>query len=140
MTRSNGWTGLVLVVVFAAPLSAQEVGALHRITGCENGELVVPRPNVWSSPQRLLGPQPTVVGQLTGGSPGRRVQCRGGDVVRVLERTTYEGRPVYRIVAVVNGLEGWITPGFIGPEFPVGRCEQVFDGPEQLQRCREGRR
>lgn len=31
----------VLVVTVCAPTDAQEVGSLHHITGCENGELVV---------------------------------------------------------------------------------------------------
>jgi hypothetical protein len=51
----------VLCVVAPFPTAAQDVGKLHHITGCENGVLQVPTPNVWSSPQRLLGPQPAVV-------------------------------------------------------------------------------
>jgi hypothetical protein len=52
---------LVLCLVAPFPTAAQDVGKLHHITGCENGVLQVPTPNVWSSPQRLLGPQPAVV-------------------------------------------------------------------------------
>lgn len=58
--------------------------------------------------------------------------------MRLLDSEVIEGRTVFRIESVVNGLRGWITELFIGREFPQERCGELFTDPEHLRRCHGG--
>ena len=78
-----------------------------RLSGCENGDLVVPSINLWSVPGGL-GAGASVIGSVRGGGVGGR--CRG-DEVEVLEHTVASGRQFVRVRGA--GGSGWITDSFI---------------------------
>ncbi|MEX2540327.1 MAG: hypothetical protein WD314_00905 [Trueperaceae bacterium] len=127
--------GAVFMLADGDPADAQEVGRLYHITGCENGVLEVPTPNVWATPQRLLGNPSQPIGRLSGdGRPDQGLACQGA-VVRILDSRVVEGGTVFQIESVVNGLRGWITEPFIGRAFPQDQCREFFTDPEHLRRC-----
>lgn len=134
------WTMVLAPLLLASGgvLEAQEIGRLYHITGCENGVLEVPTPNVWATPQRVLGNPSEPVGRLSGdGRADQGLACQGA-VVRLLDSQVVDGGAVFQIESVVNGLRGWITEPFIGREFPRERCPDFFEDREHVRRCSGG--
>ena len=89
------------------------VGDLFHVTGCENGELVVPVINMWSKPGGI-GAGARVVGKLSGDGRGdQKSKCQGA-IVELLEITNVNGRVFLKVKPVVNSESGWITDSFVG--------------------------
>jgi len=136
MTR----TGLVLACVVALGVgdgvraSAQEVGSMYHVTGCEDGELTMPTPVVWRGADRMR-----VAGRLTGrGREEDGLRCQGA-VVRVLSVTSHpSGETMVEVRSITNGLRGWIDPRFIGQHVPVEQCRVLYTAPLHIARCEGG--
>ncbi len=112
-------------------LAAQEVGSLHHVTGCRNGELEVVTPALWASPERLR-----VIGRLAGDGPAEEgLECQGA-VVRILGTATgRDDARVFEIRSIMNSRRGWILEEHIGREFPKDRCPEMFTEPVHVRRC-----
>ena len=121
-------TPLLALALLAAPLAAQEPGELRQVTGCENGELVLPILNLFAGP-----PPARVMGKLSGTS--RTDRCHGA-FVNVL--ATQPGGRWVQVETVVRGDVGWISRLLIGRRVDRSRCEAEFTDPEHLRRCRGG--
>ena len=82
---------VVILLALVNSVSALEIkpGDLFHITGCENGELVVPIVNMWSEPGGI-GAGAKVVGKLSGdGRADQGLECQGA-MVELLEKTKYQ--------------------------------------------------
>ncbi len=112
---------------------AVRVGDRFHITGCENGDLLLPLVNIWSQPPGSPGARPiaTLSGQ---GRPDGAGRCQGA-IVAALEVRTTGGRTHIKIESVVNGTIGWITDSFVGKKFDTDRCREHFTEPEHIRRC-----
>ena len=106
---------------------------LFYVSGCERGEVMLPKVNVWSQPGGIA-PGVRVVGQLSGeGRPPHK--CRGA-VVILLRRLKTGGRNWVQVEAVVGGKTGWFTSLFVGDDYDTKHCKHDFSGyPEALARC-----
>ncbi len=133
----------MLRVTFAAGLGvllsiqvalAQQVGDRVHITGCENGELVLPVVNLWDSPSMTR-----ILGQVSGdGRADQGLKCQGA-VVIVREVRQARGRTFVRVETVVESQIGWVTSLFIGRKFDVANCATHFAGyPEYIEKCKQG--
>lgn len=126
---------VVSVMMFLAavpPLAAQvEIGDRVHITGCENGELTVPTPNIWDSPQ-----QRRVIGRVSGdGRTDQGLRCQGSVVIIVAAQEA-NGRMMYQIETIVGDQSGWISELFIGRKFDATKCESFFEGyPDAIRKC-----
>jgi len=103
------------------------IGRRVHITGCENGELVVPVVNLWDSPARTR-----VVGKLSGdGRADQGLRCQGAVVIIRDVRDT-----LYQVESVVGDQIGWVTEPFIGRTFDTASCESFFsDSPAAARKC-----
>ena len=108
-----------------------DIGDLFHITGCEDGQLLVPVVNLWDKPGGLFDGA-KVVGQLSG--DGKKCQ---GAVVRLLEINEVEGRMFLKVQSIVNSNIGWITNSFVGKQFKRSRCRKHFEDPQQIENCLE---
>lgn len=88
------------------PSNDPRIGTRVHITGCENGELVVPIVNLWNSPERTR-----VIGKLSGdGRADQGRECQGSIVVI----RDVRGR-LFEVETTVGDYQrGWITEPFIG--------------------------
>lgn len=111
-----------------------KVGDLFHITGCENGELLVPVVNLWSKPGgAITGAK--IVGKLSGdGRKDQDLKCQGS-VVRVLKFKKDSGRTFLKVYSVVNSKVGWITDSFIGRKFDKRKCESYFKNKNHIRNC-----
>jgi len=130
---------VVLISCLSSSVEARQVkpGELFHITGCENGELMVPEVNIWSVPGGLTAGA-TVVGRLSG--DGRKDQGLGcqGSVVRAIETKNVEGRIFIKIKTIVGSNTGWVTDSFIGKRFNRAKCKTFFSGyPKYVANCIE---
>ena len=99
----------LLIFIFSSPVLAIDIGKKYHITGCENGQLMVPVVNMWSKPGGIAAGA-RVVGKLSGdGRADQGLQCQGA-VVEILD---IQGHFI-QIQSVVNGNVGWVTKPFIG--------------------------
>ena len=103
------------------------IGRRVHITGCENGQLVVPVVNLWDSPART-----SVIGKLSGdGRADQGLSCQGAVVIIRDVRDD-----VYQVESVVGDQIGWVTEPFIGRTFDTSTCDAFFsDAPEAAQKC-----
>ncbi len=125
-----------MVLILISSVEAREVksGDLFHVTGCENGELLVPVVNMWSKPGGFLTGA-KVVGKLSGdGREDQGLKCQGA-VVRTLEIRKFKGRIFLKIKSVVNSKIGWITDSFVGKKFSESECESFFSDPEHIRNC-----
>lgn len=122
-----------LILLICSPADAKEIkpGDLFRITGCENGQLMVPVVNLWDSPERTR-----VVGRLSGdGRPDQGLKCQGA-VVKAQEVRSYNGRTLIKVKSVVGSQTGWITNSFVGRRFDRANCKKFFsEDPRYVANC-----
>jgi len=119
-----------------ASVEARQVqpSELFHITGCENGELVVPVVKMWSKPGGIIAGA-RVVGKMSGdGRKDQGLKCQG-TVVRVLEIKSIEGRTFLRIRTVVNSKTGWISDSFVGRKFNRVKCKTLFSDSQHIANC-----
>lgn len=93
------------LLAFGSTAIAADMGEKYHITGCEDGELLVPIVHLWER----AGPS-HIVGKLEGTSKYNKCQ---GEIVKVLDVTTYNGRVRYKI-KTSYGTVGWVSYFFIG--------------------------
>jgi hypothetical protein len=111
-----------------------KAGELYRISGCENGELLVPIVFLWSKPGGAITGA-NVVGKLSGdGRKDQGLKCQGS-VVKVLEIKEVSGRTFLKVYSVVNSKVGWITDSFIGRKFDKSKCETYFKELQHIRNC-----
>ena len=127
-------TVVVCMLLITGPVVAQRtptVAERTHITGCEDGDLLVPVVNMWDSPDMRR-----IVGRLSGdGRADQGLSCQGA-VVIAHEIRMVRGRVFIRIQTVVTGDFGWVTDSFIGRRFDTSRCEAFFgETPAQVSRC-----
>ena len=80
---------ILLALVNSAAASEIKIGDLFHIIGCENGELLVPRVNMWSRPGGI-GAGAKVIGKLSGdGRADQGLKCQGA-IVELLERKSID--------------------------------------------------
>ena len=92
--------------------SALEVGEKFHITGCENGELMVPVVNLWSKPGGIINGA-KVIGKLSGdGRPELGLKCQGS-IVELLEIKQVDGKTYLKIKTIYSDV-GWVTDLFLG--------------------------
>lgn len=106
---------VILLLALVKPVAASDikVGDRFHITGCENGELMVPVVNMWDKPGGLIEGA-KVVGKLSGdGREDQGLKCQGA-IVELLEIKNVDGRIFLKIKSVVNSKVGWITDSFVG--------------------------
>lgn len=104
---------LFTVLISNADASGVKVGDKIHITGCENGQLMLPVINMWSKPGGIASGA-TVVGKLSGdGRADQGLKCQGS-VVKVIEVKKTGGRVFLKVQSVVNSKTGWITDSFVG--------------------------
>lgn len=129
----------ILVLCSTSSVEAKEIkpGALFHITGCENGELMVPVVNIWSKPGGLMEGA-TVIGKLSGdGRKEQGLRCQGA-VVKALETKSIGGRTYIRIKTVVGSTSGWITDSFVGRSFNRAKCKSFFsENSKYIANCLE---
>lgn len=105
-------------VLFAVQVSSAEasdvaVGDKFHVTGCENGELMVPVVNMWSKPGGIASGA-KVIGKLSGdGRSDQGLKCQGS-VVKVVEVKKIGGRTFLKVQSVVNSKTGWVTDSYVG--------------------------
>lgn len=121
------------ILLMCSAVEARDIkqGDLFHITGCENGELMVPVVNLWNGPERTQ-----VVGRLSGnGRADKGLKCQGA-VVKALETTHASGRTFIKIKSVVGSQIGWITDLFVGRRFDRAKCKKEFsEDPKYLANC-----
>jgi len=107
---------------------------LFYVTGCENGELMVPLVNVWLLPGGI-SPGNRVIGKVSGAGRGKN-KCKGS-IVRKLTERNVNGRTWIRIDTVVGDYKaGWFTDSFVGKGYKRKNCKKDFKGyPVALKRC-----
>ncbi len=103
---------IVIVLLFLViPVVALgvEIGDRFHVTGCKDGELLVPIVNLWSEPDGGI-----VIGKLSGhGRADQGLKCQGS-VVKLLEIKIVNNKVYLKIIAIVNPTIGWITDSFVG--------------------------
>lgn len=112
MNGVKHYVTVFFIFVLISPVMALDVkvGDRFHITGCENGELLVPVVNMWSKPNNAAD----IIGILSGdGREDKGLKCQGA-IVELLEITKVNGRNFLKIKSVVNLKEGWITDSFVG--------------------------
>ena len=111
---------------------------LVHITGCENGELMVPIVRLWNKPGGLAA-DARPVGQVSGdGRADRGLKCQGSIVI-IRDSRTVSGRKFYKIETVVGSQTGWVTDSFIGRRFDRSQCASHFKSdPEYIPKCERG--
>lgn len=122
----------------AEPSRPRTADRLTHITGCENGELMVPVVRLWSKPGGLAeGARP--VGQLSGdGREDRGLKCQGA-VVFIRDSRVVSGRQFYKVETVVGSQTGWLTDSFIGRTFDRSQCASHFKSdPAYVTKCENG--
>jgi hypothetical protein len=128
---------LAMVLFFFSIMGATLINVDDRIhvTGCENGELVVPIVNLWSKPGGVRAGA-TVVGKVSGdGRADQGLRCQGS-VVIVREQQTVSGRDFVKVETVVGDQVGWITDSFVGRKFDTSQCASFFrSDPVAAQKC-----
>ena len=103
-------TALATVAESSAEARTPKADELFHVTGCENGDLVVPAVNLWDRPGGLsAGARPN--GKLSGdGRKDRGLKCQGA-VVLTKEIKTMSGRVWVKVVTLIGGRVGWFTDG-----------------------------
>ena len=82
-----------------------QIGDLVYVTGCENGELLLPEIILWDTPH-LVRP----IGIVRGTGPGDPCE---GELVIILDIVILDEVPRYQIEATEGGATGWVTDSFI---------------------------
>jgi hypothetical protein len=111
-----------------------KAGDIFHVTGCENGELVVPIVYLWSKPGGAANGA-RVVGQLSGdGRRDKGLRCQGS-VVGVVQIMRMSGRTFIKVYSVVNSKVGWITDSFVGRKFDKSKCKTFFNNSQHIKNC-----
>jgi len=92
------------VVAKKPPTAPYNVGQKVIVSGEENGELVVPRPNIWKKPGGRGLPGQGLAGNIGSGTP---VSIKGSRYV--------SGRWFFLIETKNKGRSGWISESFLKP-------------------------
>jgi len=115
MKKSIFFFSIILLFSLVNTVSALDIKVDDRfhVTGCENGELMVPVVNMWDKPGGAIKGA-KVVGKLSGdGREDQGLKCQGAIVV-LLEIKNVDGRVFLKVKSVVNSKVGWITDSFVG--------------------------
>jgi hypothetical protein len=81
---------MVLILISRSEALDLQRGDLFHITGCENGELLMPTVNIWDKPGGSVE-RAKVIGKLSGdGREDRGLKCQGS-VVRAIDIVTIRG-------------------------------------------------
>ena len=84
------------LLAFGATALAVDIGSTYHITGCENGELIVPIVHLWSKPGGIINGA-RVIGKLSGdGRADQGLKCQGS-IVKILDMKIVEDRVFYKI-------------------------------------------
>ena len=100
---------LIVLLAFSSIAFADDIqlGANYHITGCENGELLVPIVHMWEKAGHSH-----IVGMLSATSNSDKCQ---GSIVKVLDAKVANGRLRYKVKSLVNRkVVGWVSHFFIG--------------------------
>ncbi len=90
-----------------------EVGDHFHVTGCKDGELLVPIIHMWSKPGGGISGA-KVIGKLSGdGRADQNLRCQGS-VVELLELKIDDNKLYLKVKSVVGSKTGWITDSFVG--------------------------
>jgi hypothetical protein len=99
---------LVGLLAISGTALAVDIGSTYHITGCTDGELLMPVVYMWSQPGRLLW-RSRVIGKLSGdGRADQGLKCQGS-IVKVLDI-----KVKYVKVKSLDGKVGWVRNFFIG--------------------------
>ena len=101
---------LVGLLAFGATALAVDIGSTYHITGCVNGELLLPVVHMWSKPGGIInGAQ--IIGKLSGGGRADQgLKCQGS-IVKILDI-----KDKYVKVKSLSRDVGWLRNFFIGRE------------------------
>ena len=105
---------LIFVLIFgflsiSSTAVAIDIGSSYYITGCYEGELIIPMVNLWSASDGGVEGA-TIVGRVSGGNEKNLESHCKGAIVKVLD--IYDEFMIK--VQSINGKVGWVASGFIG--------------------------
>jgi hypothetical protein len=125
---------MVLILISHSEALDLKRGDLFHITGCENGELLVPIVDMWDKPGGS-DEGAKVIGKLSGdGREDRGLKCQG-TVVRAIDIVNIRGRMFIKIQSVINLSEGWVTDSFVGRKFDWTKCEAHYSESGYIRNC-----
>jgi len=110
------------------------VGDLFHITGCDEGDLILPTVGLWDRPGGLdSGAE--VIERLPGdGEADEGFRCRGA-LVRLVDVSVLHGLTYVKVRSVVNSTEGWVTKPYVGEKFDPSDCRSHFTDPAHIRNC-----